>query len=272
MLPAIFARRQFLQAALGLLCVLAAGLACGGGIGIPGAGTAQALLQTAQAGATDMAPTANALASQAAQFAATAATSLAEITPPALIDEAEAAPVITQYALTVLDVNVTIIKAGGLSGDIQRLLQLPQSGQSAQKSAADLALKSYGAIVNGGAASVSFGSGTLSGDLNVDLNAASLGAFTLDGGFMPATEAKSQALALEKYPGLAGRTFTSFPIGNGFAWSAQGEAPGFDADTGEAAQIPEAVLLTVTPGLPGRALVSVVVGKGDFAADVLPGP
>jgi hypothetical protein len=70
----------------------------------------------------------------------------------------------------VLGISVKNVQAGGLTPNIQHLLQLPQAVDAAQKSGASVAVKTYGAILNGGASSLSYGSGTISGDLNVDIN------------------------------------------------------------------------------------------------------
>jgi hypothetical protein len=251
-------------------------------------GTAQSLAQTAAAGgqqagtaaagaaatlaakATEMAPTTNALATKAINAVATAATAAAQVTPPDVADEAAATAAITQYAEDVLGISVNIIKAGGLTADIQRMLKLPQAGDAAQDAATKAAVETYAALLDRGAASVSYGSGTVAGDLTIDINSSSVGAFSFDAGTVPGSRAEALELAKQTFPGIADRSFTAFPVQQGYAWLAQGNVPGYDRATGQASLVAEAVLLAVTPGIPLRSAVSVVVGKGDFAGQVAP--
>src|SRR6185369_2535998 len=185
------------------------------------AGTALANLPgTAEALSSQLAPTGEALASQAVSAAGTAVT-----------DPAEASAAITAYAQQVLGISVTIVKAGGLTGDIQHLIIMPNAGATAQNATAQVAAKTYGAILSKGAASVSYGSGAVSGDLNVELNAASLGAFSLDASAGPTNASEALQVALQTYPALAGQTFIAFPVTQGYAWVAQGKVPGFDRTT-----------------------------------------
>ena len=234
-----------------------------------GAGTAEVLAATLAAKATEMAPTTQALASQAIGAVATAAPAAAQITPPEAVDEAAATAAITKYAQDVLGLEVKIIKAGGLTADIQRMIKLPEAGDAAQGAGTKAAVETYGAILNGGAASVSYGSGTVAGDLTIDINSSSIGAFSFDSGRVPRTRADALALAEKTFPGVADRSFIAFPVTQGYAWVAEGNVPGFDAATGQAKLVAEAVLLAVTPGIPLRSAVSVVVGKGDFAGEVV---
>jgi hypothetical protein len=46
--------------------------------------------------------------------------------------------------------------------------------------------------------------------------------------------------------------------------------PGYDRNTKQPAVVAEAILLAVTPTVLGHSAVSVVVGKGDVAGDVIP--
>src|SRR5204862_6209684 len=130
-----------------------------------------------------------------------------------------------------LGISVTIVKAGGLSGDIQHLIVVPQAGSTAQNTTAKVAAKTYGAILSGGAASVSYVSGAVSGDLIVEINAASLGAFSLDASGAPKNAGEALQLALQTYPALADQSFSAFPVTQGYAWVAQGKVPGFDSNT-----------------------------------------
>ncbi len=133
-----------------------------------------------------------------------------------------------------------------------------------------MAAKTYGAIVSGGAASLSYGSGTVSGNLNVELNAASLGAFSLDASGASQNAAAALQLALQTYPALASQSFTAFPTTQGYSWVAQGKVPGYDPTTKQPGLVTQAALLSVVPTLLGHNFVSAVVGKGAFASNLLP--
>ena len=232
--------------------------------GVPG--TATILAGTVAAEATKFAPTGQALASQAVAAVAIAATAAAQITPPSVVDEAAATAAIRQYAQDILGVLVGIVHAGGLTTEIQNLLKLPQAGDAAQA-----AVESYAAILDGGVGSVSYGSGSITGNLTVDINSSSVGAFTFDNATAaPRAEAEALALALQTFPNLSSRAFTSYAAPQGFAWTAQGQVPGYDKASGQASLVAEAILLAVTPAGPRRSVISVVVGKGDFAGKVIP--
>ena len=231
--------------------------------------TATALAATLAAQASQLAPTEKALATAAVAAVNAAATAAAQITPPAVTDPAEASAAVTTYAQQVLGISVTIIQAGGLTGEIQRLIKLPSAGDAAQAATAKVAARSYGAILNNGAASVSYGSGSVSGDLTVEINAASLGAFSLDGGASPKNQADALALAQQTFPALAGQSFTPYPATQGYAWIAIGQAPGYDRATKKPALVAQAALLSVVPAVVVQhSLVSAVVGKGDFASSI----
>ena len=283
---------RMLRPCIALAALGAALLACDTGGAAGPVGTAQALAQTAEAaGGTAVAnfpPTATALAATAQAAAATLAAQVTQSAPTleaaatqmgdaaataraaaTVVGDDEAAAVIRQYALEVLGIEVEIIRAGGLTADIERQVQLPEDGEAAQESTANVAVQSYGAVLADGAASVSYGSGTIAGDISVDINASSLGAFSFQMA-VPNNQADALTLALQTFPALAGRTFTPFPVNRGWAWIALGNVPGMDAQTLQATLVAEEVLLAVTPAALGRGVVSVVVGKGEFAADVVP--
>jgi len=229
-------------------------------------GTAQALAGTLVANVTQLAPTAQALVTQAGEAAQTAEA----FATNAQVDQADASAAIVTYAHDVLGIAVTVLRAGGLDTDIEHQIKLPQDGDQAQNATAGLAVQTYAALLQGGAASVSYGSGTVSGDLTVDINSSSLGAFSLDGGAVPGSQAAALALALQTFPALADRDFSVHPVQLGYAWQFIGQAPGFDPQTLQAGLVAEAILLAVTPAGLKRSVIAVVVGKGDFAAQVFP--
>lgn len=234
-------------------------------------GTAQAFQATLSAASTETQPTLAAAATQAAGIAATAQAALTTITPPAVVGEADASTVITQYAQDVLGISVAIVRAGGLTTDVNRQINLSQTGDTAQEGTAQVAVETYAALLQGGAGSVSYGSGTVAGDVTVDINSASLGAFSFESGnAVPASEAEALTLVLQTFPGLSNRTFTAISTPKGFAWVAEGQVPGFDIQTLQATLIAEKVQIGIVPSGARRSSIYAVVGKGSFAANIVP--
>jgi hypothetical protein len=234
-------------------------------------GTAQAFHATLQAASTETQPTLAAAATQAANIAGTIQAAFTTITPPAVVEEADASAVITQYAQEVLGISVTIVRAGGLTNDIDRQINLSSEGDSAQADTAQVAVQTYAALLQGGAGSVSYGSGTVAGDVTVDINSASLGAFSFESGSpVPESEAEALTLVLQTFPGLSNRTFTATSSAQGFAWVAEGQVPGFDVQTKQATLISEKVQIGVVPNGARRSSIYAVVGKGSFATQVVP--
>ena len=240
----------------------------GAGTAVAGAaGTGSALQATLAAKATLAAPT---LQAAGTKVSSSAGTAIAEFTPPQTVDQDEAEAAVVEYAQDILGRDVTVVRAGGLTTEIEKLLNLPDEGDSARQSVADIAARSYAALLDGGAASVSYGTGALSGDLSVDINSSSLGAFVFSGGALPTNGDEQLALALAAFPGLADRTYTPKLVVNGLAWTSQGLVPGFDSKTFAASLVAEKILLAIVPAGLNRTAISVVVGKGDFAAQVAP--
>lgn len=234
-------------------------------------GTAQAFQATLNAASTETQPTLAAAASQVAGLAATAQAALTTITPPAIVGEADASAVITQYAQEVLGIAITIVHAGGLTNDIDRQINLSPEGDTAQSGTAQVAVQTYAALLQGGAGSVSYGSGTVAGDVTVDINSASLGAFSFESGSpVPVSEAEALTLVLQTFPGLSNRTFTATSASQGFAWVAEGQVPGFDLQTLQATLIAEKVQIGIAPNGARRSSIYAVVGKGSFAASLVP--
>lgn len=234
-------------------------------------GTAQAFQATLNAASAETQPTLAAAATQAAGLAATAQAAFTTITPPAIVNEVDASAVISQYAQDVLSISVTIVRAGGLTHDIDRQINLSQEGDSAQSGTARVAVQTYAALLQGGACSVSYGSGTLAGEVTVDINSASLGAFSFESDRpVPGSEAEALALVLQTFPGLSNRAFTASSAAEGFAWVAEGEVPGFDRQTLQATLIAEKVQIGIVPNGARRSSIYAVVGKGSFAANIVP--
>lgn len=132
-------------------------------------------------------------------------------------------------------------------------------------------MKTYGATLKNGAASLSYGSGTITGDVTVDVQTSSLGVYALIVPTKAALDANS-ALALAKttFPLLAGLTYTPYTVTGDYAWYATGSATTIDPKTREAVTTAQAVLLYILPDRSGQASVTATVGRGQFAASVIP--
>jgi hypothetical protein len=240
-------------------------------------GTATALAATAKALTGSVPGTATAFAATAQAFSgaargtvtAVAATATALHLQTTGADEASAA--ITSYALQVLGTQVTVTRAGGLStSSLTRGLSQTPAGAAAQGEVADLALKSYAATLENGAATLSYGSGTLSGDINIDVQGASLGVYSL----ARETEAlistnSSLNFAKAMFPALADFQYEPYPVSTGFAWYATGAVPAIDPKNHQMITTAQTILLYVLPSS-SSALVSVTatVGRGDFATAI----
>lgn len=191
------------------------------------------------------------------------------VTPVATLSAAEASGAITTYASKVLGITVTVKKAGGVSYDVTRNLTQTTSGGAALNSVAKLAMKTYGATLSNGAAALSYGKGTISGDVNVDVQGASLGVYTLAATASGTLNADSAlALAKQTFPGIAERTYVQKTVTKGYAWYFKGTTIGIDPKTKKVVTLAEAIVLYVVPGTKGKASVTATVGRGDFASQV----
>lgn len=236
--------------------------ASGGASGV--AATAAAAATKASAALTQAAPTAAALATKAALAKQT-------ITPPATTGAQAATDAITSYASSVLGVTVTVKKSGGLTSTITRSLSQSPKGSAAQLSAVNLAVTSYGATLNNGVASLSYGSGTVTGDVTVDVQGSSLGVYSLFTTYSGTLDANSALeLAKKTFPNLSGFTYTAQTVTKGFAWYAKGTVTGYNTKTKKFEAMAEAVILYVLPTTTGKATVTATVGRGTFATAVKP--
>lgn len=230
---------------------------------------AAATLTAVKPAATSLAATATALKATTVAAATQAARARATLTTVATLPAEEAAAAITAYADSVLDLSVSVTKAGGLTGTVNRALSQTTAGGAAQSATVKLAVKTYGAVLRNGAASLSYGVGTLSGDVTVDVQGSSLGVYSL---VVPASGALTAESALKlaeaTFPALAGRAYTAYAVNKGYAWYAQGSTGGLDPKTGKVVALAEAVILYVVPGAGGKASVSATVGRGEFAANI----
>ena len=230
---------------------------------------AAATLTAVKPAATSLAATATALKATTVAAATQAARARATLTSVATLPAEEAAAAITAYADSVLDLSVSVTKAGGLTGTVNRALSQTTAGGAAQSATVKLAVKTYGAVLRNGAASLSYGAGTLSGDVTVDVQGSSLGVYSLVVPTSGALTAESALkLAEATFPALAGRAYTAYAVNKGYAWYAQGSTSGLDPKTRKVVALAEAVILYVVPGAGGKASVSATVGRGEFAANI----
>jgi hypothetical protein len=251
-------------------------VATAGAAATKAAGTAPAAATkaaaTAVAAATKAAGTAPAAATKAAATAGAAATKAAGTATAigaATVSPTEASDAIKAYASSVHGLSVTVKKAGGLTGTVTKSLTQTSSGSSAQSAVAKLAVKTYGATLSNGAASLSYGSGTISGDVTVDVQGSSLAVYSLVVSNSTTLNADSALqLATTTFPGLANLKYTTYKVSTGYAWYFKGTASGIDPKTKKVVTIAEAVILYVLPGASGKASVSATVGRGDFASAI----
>jgi hypothetical protein len=236
-------------------------------------GTATAIAATAKALTGSVLGTATAIAATAQAFVGAARGTVTAIAATAtalhlqVIGADEASAAITSYALQVLGTQVTVKRASGLStSDLSGSLPQPPESATAQVKVSDLAMKSYAATLENGAASLSYGSGTLSGDINVDVQGASLGVYSL----VMQTETGLDAntgldFAKKVFPNLAGLQYEPYPVTAGYGWIATGAVPAIDPRNYQMGVTTQTVILYVLPGSGGHVNVTATVGRGDFA-------
>jgi hypothetical protein len=211
----------------------------------------------------------------------------------------ESSQAVSQYAAEVLGISVEVL--GSASREWEGTI--PASAQNSLNAAVDLAGVTYAAFLQGGAASVSLGEGSISGDLKGDIQDASLGAYALmRAGSMPANEVEALALVRETYPGIANLPYTlqeiseeqsggrelPGPGGGGalmlptperddsqlpeaqqtYVFAAQTQQNEIDVRNGQAKVVAVAALVGVSPAGPGRVNIFAVIGKGALAGAI----
>jgi len=160
---------------------------------------------------------------------------------------------------------VDVVRAGGARGKIT----LPPSAQRDVQAGASIAGSTYFGVFSDGAASVSLGQGAISGDLMLDVQSASLGAFSLlREGAMPADQNAALALVKQTYPGITDLDYVAIGTEQGFAFTATSNQQGLDWETRQATAIAQVVQVGVMPGGRDQVTVYAVVGKGTFAAQL----
>lgn len=178
----------------------------------------------------------------------------------------DAAVMITTFAAAELGTTPTILKAVGGTGSVT----LPPAIQATLTNTVALAGQAaVGAItINGapGAAQVAVGSGTISGNLEADITAASLGAYSL---LLPATAMPTDAnaaLALirQQYPGLSTVGLTPIASEQGYRFRAETTTQHLDPKTMTVTVVTTVVIAGVN-GQGKATAVWTVVGNGEFA-------
>ncbi len=229
-------------------------------------GSAGGALATAAAIATKTIATSQAISTKAAQVKLT-------LTPGTTTGAQAATTAITDYASSVLGIKVTVKQAGGLTGQVTRTISQTPKGGTAQQAVVKLAVITYGATLSNGAASLSYGTGTVTGNVQVDVQGSSLGVYSLlTTSTSTSTLDSSAALSLAKktFPNLANFPYTAQTVTKGYAWYAKGSVTGYDTSLKKFVTLAEAVILYVLPGTNGKATVTATVGRGDFATAVKP--
>ncbi len=185
---------------------------------------------------------------------------------PTPIPSYDAAAMITTFAEEYLGVEPSVIRAVGVSGD----LLLPPVVQAEVEATVALAGQvSVGAIriaEHGGGAEVAVGTGTISGDLEADINAASLGTYglVLPQQSLPTDEAAARALLLTTYPGLANAELERVSTEQGYVFKAVTTVQHFDSETMTLMKTAQVVIAGVN-GKEQATAVWTVIGNGDFA-------
>lgn len=239
-----------------------------GGTAAVAAGTlAVNALDTATALAGELEPTARAALTQAADLAATAKAAAGTALPHSTVGAADAETAIDTYANQVLGSPVSIVWAGGMTGEVARALSLPPAGTETQVRVEQVAYQTYGALLSNGAASVSYGSGAITGDIHLDIQAASLGIFSLHAASEPASDAVAMALIASTFPGIADRAYTAVNVPRGHAWTFEGQTSGIDVQTRQATQVAERIVVGVESTL-RQTVVYAIVGRGELAKQV----
>jgi hypothetical protein len=173
---------------------------------------------------------------------------------------------IETYAAQVLGIQVSVTAAGTITQQVTRDQAHLETSQKAQAQAVDLAVKSYGALLKNGAASISYGSGTITNDVTIDVQDASLAVYSLGTTYNGALSLERLFdLAIKTYPGLTGRPYAQMDVKTGFAWYAQSSVSVVDPVTRKLKNTSEVVILYIYRGQQNRVSVTAVVGRGDFA-------
>jgi hypothetical protein len=183
-----------------------------------------------------------------------------ESDPVPQIDAKEA---IKKYASDVLGLDIPDLTAGGKSGE----LNLPISTLEGVEFAVDLAGTTYVGFWGQGAASLSFGDSTISGDLFADVQDGSLGAYGVRvNQDFPGDAGTALGLILTTFPGISGYEYFESPAeANEYQFYA-GSAEDISLQDWGVTLTGTTIRAGVRPGLlGGNSIVWVVVASGALA-------
>lgn len=178
----------------------------------------------------------------------------------------DAKQVIETYARDELGIAVTVMRAGS---SVIPNLTLSTEAQAAVDAAAELAATTYGAVLTQGGASVSFGSGSVGGDLSAELDYGSLGALAVTAtSHPPASASAALSLLQTTFPALSGMSYqplTSTKLSYSFYATLRDSA--LNPKTGKIQTVAVAALMG-TATVKQKVLVWVVLGRGQFATAI----
>ncbi len=179
------------------------------------------------------------------------------------LNQAQAALAIEAYARDVLGIEIKVTVGRGTVGD----MSLPISVESGATMSLQLSGVSYFGLVQNGAASLSLGSGTASGDLTGAVQDASLGMFSLSQvQDAPASPTDALALVQAVYPGLAKQNLVLVDQTRGYTFQTS-SAQDWSVAGGQLTLKGSVVSAGVSTGrLPGRVVVWTIVASGLLAA------
>lgn len=206
----------------------------------------------------------------------------------------EAEEAIERYAKEMLGIEIAFVTSVSQVGEIS----MPTTAEASVDAVVDMAGVTYAAVLQNGAASLSLGQGTISGDLEADIQSASLGVYILlIDGEGPANEDEALSLIKATYPGIAylpyalkevsraDTSLDSMPANNGgnetrrpsiknqgdaktYTFIATSRENEIDVRSGEARMFSSGILVGAGAKGPGKVMVFAVVGKGDLASAV----
>jgi hypothetical protein len=195
----------------------------------------------------------------------------ATVTNVTRIPQYDAAQMITSFATQYLGTSVTVVRAGGATGNVN----VPSVQQAQVNAGVSVAGQSSVGVITlkdaPGVAQVAVGSGTISGDLSADISGASLGAYSVTSKSTSPTSA-SAALQLIRstYPSLANINLAQkSATQTAYVFAATITHQGVDWQTKKAVVVNESIVAGTTRTGPST-FVWVIVGNGTYATSVKP--
>ena len=235
-----------------------------------------------QAASLGVAPQANASTTQATRpLRPTLPQSPVTRDRPTPIPSYDAAAMIGTFAAEELGVTVGVTRAGGVDGDITLPptfpttvpISLPSEIEATIALAGQVSVGTISLYENRGAAEVAVGAGSISGDLEADITAASLGSYALllPQSSLPADAATAQQLLVALYPALGAVTLEPIDAEQGYLFKAVTSSQSVDPKTMTVTTSAKVIIAGVNGQEQGSVAWS-IVGNGDFAlalADLL---